>query len=162
MKSENILNSFMQSLKNLGATDLSDKIQNEMNEVNNITSNPHSIIDIRTIINITNNAWRAKTKMLDSESNEPKEEMKRVYRHIEAIIESLKEIGIEIIDQKGAVYDPGMSLNVISSEPMAGITKEEIKETIKPTIRFHNHQIQMGDVIVGVPIIINDNSGRGI
>jgi hypothetical protein len=108
-------------------------------------------IDLKILASIATNAWRAQNKMVDSDTGEAKEEMKRVYRHIEGIIESLTQSGIQIIDPVGRAYDSGMALNVVSFEPTSGFTSEEIKETIKPSVALHGRLIQMGEVIVGTP-----------
>lgn len=108
-------------------------------------------IDLKALASIATNAWRAQNKMVDSDTGEAKEEMKRVYRHIEGIIESLTQSGIQIIDPVGRAYDSGMALNVVSFEPTSGLTSEEIKETIKPSVALHGRLIQMGEVIVGTP-----------
>ena len=105
----------------------------------------------KTFATIATNVWRAETKMVDSESGETKEEMKRVYRHIEAIIEALKQIGVETIDPVGRVYDSGMALKVVSFEQTSGLSNEEIKETIKPSVVCQGRLIQIGEVIVGTP-----------
>ena len=107
--------------------------------------------DLKASASIATNAWRAQNKMVDSDTGEAKEEMKRVYRHIEGIIESLTQSGIQIIDPVGRAYDSGMALNVVSFEPTSGLTSEEIKETIKPSVALHGRLIQMGEVIVGTP-----------
>lgn len=110
---------------------------------------PASIV--KAFATIATNAWRAKTKMVDPDTGEAKEEMKRVYRHIEAIVESLKQIGVEIIDPVGRVYDSGMALKVVTFEPTPGLSSEEIKETIKPSVAWQGRLIQIGEVIVGTP-----------
>ena len=102
-------------------------------------------------ISIATNAWRAKVKMLDANTGEAKDEMKRVYRHIEAISEALKDVGIEIIDPTGRAYDSGMALKVVAFEQTPGLSKEEIKETIKPSITWNGKLLQVGEVIVGTP-----------
>ena len=89
--------------------------------------------------------------MVDPDTGEAKEEMKRVYRHIEAIFDALKEIGFETIDPTGRPYDSGMALKVISFEQTPGLAEEEIKETIKPSVVWQGRLIQMGEVIVGTP-----------
>ena len=106
---------------------------------------------VKTFASIATNVWRAKTKMVDSETGETKEEMKRVYRHIEAIIEALKQVGVETIDPEGRVYDSGMALKVVSFESTPGLSNEEIKETIKPSVAWQGRLIQIGEVIVGTP-----------
>lgn len=105
----------------------------------------------KTFATIATNTWRAKVKMVDSGTGEAKEEMKRVYRHIEAIDESLKQIGVETIDPVGRAYDSGMALKVVTFEPTPGLSNEEIKETIKPSVAWQGRLIQIGEVIVGTP-----------
>ncbi len=107
--------------------------------------------DLKAFAIIATNTWRAKTKMVDSDTGEAKEEMKSVYRHIEAIFESLKQIGVEMIDPVGRAYDSGMALKVLSFEPTPGLSNEEIKETIKPSVAWQGRLIQIGEVIVGTP-----------
>jgi hypothetical protein len=105
----------------------------------------------KAVATVATNAWRAKVKMVDGETGEAKQEMQRVYRHIEAIFESLKGIGVETIDPTGRAYDSGMALKVVSFEQTPGLSKEEIKETIKPSVSWQGRLIQMGEVIVGTP-----------
>ena len=107
--------------------------------------------DLKAFANIATSAWRAKTRMVDPDTGEAKEEMKRVYRHIEAIFESLSQIGVETIDPVGRVYDSGMALKVVTFEPTPGLSSEEIKETIKPSVAWQGRLIQIGEVIVGTP-----------
>ena len=106
---------------------------------------------IKAISSIATNAWRAKNKMVDADSGEAREEMKRVFRHNESIIETLKQIGVETIDPSGRAYHSGMALKVIIFEPTPGLTREEIKETIKPSILWQGRLIQIGEVIIGTP-----------
>ena len=107
--------------------------------------------DLKAFATIATNAWRAKNKMVDPDTGETKEEMKRVYRHIEAILESLSQIGVETIDPVGCAYDTGMALKVVTFEPTPGLSNEEITETIKPSVAWQGRLIQIGEVIVGTP-----------
>ncbi|GEM_PF-664027 len=106
---------------------------------------------IQALATIATNAWRTRNKMTDEDTGEAKDEMKRAYRHIEALFEALSEIGIEIRDMQGRAFDSGMALKVISFEPTPGLSREEIAETIKPTVTWQGELIQMGEVIVGTP-----------
>lgn len=106
---------------------------------------------VRALCTIATNAWRIKIKMIDPESGEPAEGMGRVYRHVEAQFDALQEVGIEVIDMAGRAYDSGMALKVITFEPTQGLSREEITETIKPSIHFKGQLTQMGEVIVGTP-----------
>jgi hypothetical protein len=56
-----------------------------------------------------------------------------------------------VVDKTGEFYDPGMALKIVSSEPMDGIGREVIKETIEPAIYRDNRLIQQAQVVIGVP-----------
>jgi len=106
---------------------------------------------IQALATVATNAWRTQNKMTDEDTGEVKEEMKRAYRHVEAVFGALSEIGIEVRDMQGRAFDSGMALKVISFEPTPGLSREEITETIKPTVTWQGQLIQMGEVIVGTP-----------
>lgn len=97
------------------------------------------------------NAWRAKTKMTDAATGEPLEEMRRVYRFVEGIFAALGDAGVRVLDSTGKVYDSGMALKVISFERVPGLGREEVIETIRPSVVWRDQLIQMGEVIVGTP-----------
>jgi len=100
---------------------------------------------------VATNAWKARSKMIDEQSGEPRDEMKRVFRHIEAMFETFRELGLEVKDHTRQVFDYGMPLKVVTSQPMPGINKERVIETIKPTIYWQDRIIQMGEVVIGTP-----------
>jgi hypothetical protein len=111
---------------------------------------PDSTIE-KTFALIATNVWRAKNKIIDPKNGEPREEMKKIHRHIEAIQDALTQAGVQTIDSAGRTYDTGMALKVVSFEQSPGIIKEEIKETIKPSVAWKGVLIQIGEVIVGTP-----------
>lgn len=106
---------------------------------------------VQAMAQIATNAWRAKMRMVNPENGEPREEMTRVYRHVEAICDSLHQLGVETTDPVGRKYHSGMALKVVTFEPTPGLSKEEIKETIRPSISWQGRLIQMGEVVVGTP-----------
>ena len=96
--------------------------------------------------------WKLERRMLDEETKEPKDEFRKVWRHVEAIRDALTDIGVEVVDMTGRRYDEGLPLKVVSEEERTGLKEPEIIETLLPTIRFRQQaQIQMGEVIVGRP-----------
>ena len=105
---------------------------------------------LKAMADIATNVWKAKTKMLDS-SGETREEMKRVYRHVEGVMESFKEIGLEVKDHTGDAFDYGLPLNVVTTQPTQGITKESVIETIKPTVYWQKQILQRGEVVIATP-----------
>lgn len=90
--------------------------------------------------------------MLDLETKEPKEEFRRVWRHVEAIKDVLTEVGVDIIDWTGKRYDEGLAVKVVAEEEREGAKSAEIVETLLPTIRFRNAiHLQQGEVVVCRP-----------
>ena len=108
---------------------------------------------VKGMADIATNAWKAKTKMVDSSSGEVRDEMKRVYRHIESVLESLQEMGLEVKDHTGDAFHYGLPLKVVTTQPTQGITRENVIETIKPTIYWQQQIIQMGEVVIATPVI---------
>ena len=90
--------------------------------------------------------------MLDVETGEPRnDDLKRIYRHIEALFDALGDCGITIEAFDGRRYDTGMAVTVVSAEEREGCSREEIIETVKPTVRKDGTMIQRADVIIATP-----------
>ncbi|EDY20131.1 hypothetical protein CfE428DRAFT_2055 [Chthoniobacter flavus Ellin428] len=106
---------------------------------------------VKAIADIANHLWKAHTKMLDTSTGEVREEMKRVYRHVDGSLESLTGIGVEVKDHTGDIFDYGLPLKVITTQPTPGLTREKVIETIKPTIYWQRQIIQMGEVVIATP-----------
>lgn len=106
---------------------------------------------IKGMADIATNVWKAKAKMTDGSSGEVREEMKRVYRHIEGVLETLHEMGLEVKDHTGDAFDYGLPLKVVTTQPTQGLTREVVVETIKPTIYWQQQIIQMGEVVIATP-----------
>jgi len=109
-------------------------------------------ISIKDVLDIATQAWRAHGKMIDPVSGEVREEMKRVVRHIEAILTSIAAIGFELKDHTGDRFDYGLPLRVVGTQPTAGLERDTVVETLKPTIYWKRRIIQSGEVIVGTPV----------
>ena len=99
--------------------------------------------------------WKLKGRMLNIETGEPKDDFRKIWRHVETIGDALTEIGVETIDWTGRPYDDGMSLKVIAWEKDASLKRATITETLLPTTRFKRgdgvYQIQQGEVVVSDP-----------
>ena len=93
-------------------------------------------------------AWRLKKKMTDPKSGEPLNEMSRAYRHLESVFITLEKEGIEIQDHDGQSFDAGLSLKVLTYQPLPNIDKEFVYDTIKPSVYLNGERILMGEVIV--------------
>ncbi|MDD5701287.1 MAG: hypothetical protein PHU23_04465 [Dehalococcoidales bacterium] len=104
---------------------------------------------IKLTAEIGTTAWRLQRRL--TTTSETSDTIKRVSRDLESVWDALIQGGLEIKDHTGEKYDGGMALNVIAFQPTPGITKEQVIETIKPTIFHKNKMVQMGQVVVGVP-----------
>ncbi len=105
---------------------------------------------IRGLADIATNAWKAREKMLD-EKGEPREETKRSYRHVDAVLRRLQDMEIRIVSHDHEIFDYGMPLKVIATQPTPGLARDTIIETLRPTVYWRQEMLQMGEVIVGTP-----------
>jgi len=95
--------------------------------------------------------WRLRQKMVKPGTDQPLDEMRRPFRHLESVWDALVQAGTKIQDHTDKPFDAGLSLKVIAYQPMPGLARERVIETIKPSIYFKDKMIQMGEVIVGEP-----------
>ena len=70
---------------------------------------------------IATNIWRTRKKMVDEKSGEPREEMRRVYHHIQAVLDTFHKMALEIRDHTGEAFDYGSPLAVITTQPTPGL-----------------------------------------
>jgi hypothetical protein len=106
---------------------------------------------LKTLVSVATNAWRAKQRMKDPQTGEIREEMRRVDRHVEAIIRNLNDLGIVIRDHTGDTYDEGQPMKVIASKPTAGLRAKQISETLLPSVFWNDRLVQNGEVEISVP-----------
>jgi hypothetical protein len=108
---------------------------------------------LRPLVDMATNAWRLKVRMVDPETDEPKEETRKLYRFVEGQFRALDDAEIDVIDKTGKPYDNGMSEKVINFEQTPGLAKEEIIDTVRPSIRWQKRVLCHGEIIVGIPVI---------
>ena len=112
---------------------------------------------LKTILAMATNVWRIKSKIVDPVSHEvreelSKEDLKKLGRYVDAIFESLMEIGIEVKDRTGEPFDYGLPEKVITAQPRLGITKEIVVETFRPTIYLRSQIAQQGEIVIATPL----------
>lgn len=93
--------------------------------------------------------WRIQQRL--AETGELPKSLQRLSRDVERTWDALTQGGIEIKDHTGGDYEGGMALRVITYQPVIGLARRQIIETLKPTIYYRDRIIQMGEVIIGVP-----------
>jgi len=96
--------------------------------------------------------WRAKNKMVDADTGETREEMKRVYRHIEGAFDVFAQMGVVLNDWRDQPYDAGLPVKVLGFQPTPGLTRDMILEVVRPTVIWKDRLLQLGEVIVGIPV----------
>jgi hypothetical protein len=111
------------------------------------------VLQLRPTIwaDMANAVWALQQKSRDPATSELKDEFRAVYRHVERLAECLTEIGIEAQNHTNQPFDSGQSLEVIAFQPTAGIAKEIVLETIRPSVYLKGRRIQVGQVIVATP-----------
>ena len=109
-------------------------------------------------VGVATNTWKARRRMVDPISGEVGEEMKRVHADIERIQRCLEDLGIVIEDHTNQAFDYGLPWKVVATKPTAGIEKEIVTETLRPTIRWHDQIIQHAEVEIATPLNKQENS----
>ena len=109
----------------------------------------------KSAISIATNAWRIRCKVADSDGVEnstlAKDDIKKVLRYVEGIIDSLSAIEIEIKDRTGQAFDYGLPEKIITTIAQQGISRDLIRETLRPTIYFKTQIAQQGEVVLATP-----------
>lgn len=104
-----------------------------------------------SLSSLATQVWRTKVKMLDSTTGEPREEMRRVYRHVEGALENLSQMGLTLNDWINQPYDPGLPVKVLTFQPTPGLARDTVVEAVRPTVIWNNKLLQLGEVVVGIP-----------
>lgn len=105
------------------------------------------------LANVATGLWRLKQKMVQPGTDEPLDEMRRAFRHLESLWDIVVQEGVEIRDHTGdLVPESGVyGLKTLAIQPTPGLARQTVIETIKPSIFFQGQMIQMGEVIIGAP-----------
>ena len=104
------------------------------------------------LADVATGLWRLRQRMVEPGSDRPTEEMRRPFRHLETSWDALTQAGVRIQDHTGEPFHYGSSIKVIAYEPTVGLLREQVIQTLRPTVYFKNERIQTGEVIVGAPV----------
>lgn len=106
-------------------------------------------LDDAVVADVATGVWRVlKRFAADSEAAKAQ---RLATRNLTAVAERLADAQVRIQDHDGAVFDPGLSLRVMAYEARAGIDRELVVETVRPSVYRSGRCIQTGQVIVGMP-----------
>jgi hypothetical protein len=74
-----------------------------------------------------------------------------VRRHLDAVVDALVESGVQTRSYDGTVFDPGLRMRVLAYQPMPGLERDEVVETVRPAVYLRGTPLALGEVIVGTP-----------
>lgn len=100
---------------------------------------------------LATNVWRAKMRLIDPKTGEPREETRRLYRHIEGAMEAFGSLGVRLADWLDQPYDAGLPLKVLSFQPTPELACDTVIEAVRPAVFWQDRLLQVGEVIVGIP-----------
>ncbi|GLZ11155.1 hypothetical protein Acsp04_13900 [Actinomadura sp. NBRC 104425] len=101
----------------------------------------------RAVADVATSIWRLRSKLADS----PVEPPRAVVRHLESAWDALAEAGVQIQDHLNTPFDSGLALTVVAFQPTPGLSREQVVETVRPSVYLHDRVVQRGEVIVGTP-----------
>lgn len=93
--------------------------------------------------------WRLRRRLQNAP--EDHDDWRRAKRICQALWDAMEEKGIVVHDHTGENYDPGMSVEVLTFREDKTLTRDQIVETIKPSVFLRGRLIQWSVVIVGTP-----------
>lgn len=116
---------------------------------------------LESLIAIITYVWRIQDRIFDRHTLEPKEsipadDVKKLTKYTEQIIDKLKSMGFEIKDRVGEQFDYGLPENVVATRPQPGLAHETVIETLMPTIYFQNKTVQRGEIVIATPEVSKD------
>ena len=114
---------------------------------------PLGLAAVDVLTDLCTGLWRLRRRMIDPETGRPLEEMRKPFRHLESVWDTLADAGVDIRDHTDEpVPEYGsIGLSVLAYQPTPGLARERVVETVKPSIYVGGRLVQMGQVIVGTP-----------
>jgi len=106
----------------------------------------------KLVAEIATQSWQLRQRMIDPRTGGPKDDMRKPFRHIVSIMDTLSEAGVQIQDHTGKPYRSGLAVQTLAFQPTGEVTRETIIETVRPSVYLNAKQIQQGQVIVGKPL----------
>jgi len=106
---------------------------------------------IPLLCEIITDIWRAYKRTLEPNTQEPYPELRRIYRPLQSIFDTLAREEFELIDRTNQKYDIGLTEKVLAAEKKMGLDHDIISEMIKPTIFYKGNLVQRGEIIITTP-----------
>ncbi|WP_067903383.1 hypothetical protein [Nocardia vaccinii] len=116
--------------------------------------------DFRPLLaDLATGVWRLSNKLADDDAGaDPAKLLRAVTRQVTSMADALAEAGIRVQSHTGEPFDGGQSVQVIAYAPSAAVDREQVAETIMPTVYADGLLVQMGQIIVATPESAEPNS----
>ncbi|MET7281705.1 hypothetical protein ABZS29_25950 [Kribbella sp. NPDC005582] len=92
--------------------------------------------------------WRAQRKLTQAGRSA---ENRQTGRYLRTCAEALAAAGLVVQEHDGTTFNAGRALDVLVYQDDPAMTEETIVETVRPSVYYHDRQIQRGEVIVARP-----------
>ena len=106
---------------------------------------------LRALADLSTAVWRMRSKLDACPAGDLPAALRSLPRHMESATDALTAVGLRLWDPTGEPYASGMAVNPLAFQPEDGLTRELIRETVKPGIYFGDNLIRRPDVIVAQP-----------
>ncbi|SDP53179.1 hypothetical protein SAMN04487981_125102 [Streptomyces sp. cf386] len=111
-------------------------------------------LEADALVELATAVWRLCNKVEAAEGTSA-----GVRRHLDAVVDALVESGVQTRSYDGTVFDPGLRMRVLAYQPMAGLERDEVVETVRPAVYLRGTPLALGEVIVGTPQEESDEAG---
>lgn len=98
-------------------------------------------IDARALVEVGTAVWRLAAAAVPGE----------LRHHVDAVLDALTAAGVALRSHQNEPFDPGMALRVTAFQPVPGLARDEVIETLRPSVYLGGQLIALGEVIVGIP-----------
>ena len=111
----------------------------------------------RFLIQLATGIWRVRRR-IEGLKRLPKELQEALFS-LESMWSSMAASGVSVIDHVGESPSVSGGPRVVEVRLVPGLDREQVIETVLPTVFLHGQVVQVGEVVVGRP---EDKAGGGV
>lgn len=107
------------------------------------------------LVDVVTRLWRAQRqaqRLAEDAGASAGPASRAVARELDAALSALDGAGLVVQDHDGADFDAGLALIAVAFQPTAGLARERVLETLRPSVYLGETHLQRGEVVVGIPI----------
>ena len=105
--------------------------------------------DTKALAEAATSLWRAQRKLTQAGRSA---ENRQTGRYLRTCAEALASAGLVVQEHDGTAFSAGRALDVLVYQDDPAVSEETIVETVRPSVYYHDRQIQRGEVIVARPV----------